>query len=167
MLAVHGGRVYVCDRGGIRLFTGEGRYLGIFGQEKLEGPVGIAIDREGRIYVADILRNAVLCFSPEREVLWEFGGRDRGKRKLGFPFGITLDNQNRRLFVADSLRHKIYALSFDGELLMGVGELGSAPLEFAFPRGLTFSPNGYLFVADSSNQRVQALQVIDEEFGKE
>jgi DNA-binding beta-propeller fold protein YncE len=167
MIAVHSGKVYVCDTGGIRLFTDEGRYLGIFGEKQLAGPTGIAIDREGRIYVADILKNAVFCFSPRRQVLWEFSGRVGGKRKLGFPFGVALDNQNKRLFVADALRHRVYALTFDGELLTGVGRLGSAPLEFAFPRGLAFSPNGYLFVADSSNQRVQALQVLNEAFGKE
>lgn len=166
MVAVHSGKVYVCDTGGIRLFTDEGRYLGIFGQEKLKGPVGIALDRAGRIYVADILKNAVLCFSSEREVLWEFGGEEKGKGRLGFPFGVALDNKNRRLFVTDALRHKIYALTLDGELLMEAGGLGSAPIEFAFPRGLAFSPNGYLFVADSSNQRIQALEVLNEAFKK-
>lgn len=156
MMTAYGGKVYLTDRGCVHIFTEEGRFLGSIGQGYLEGPWGVAVDRQGNIYVADTLNFSLLAFSPSGKLLWRKGGLDQ--REFGLPSGLAIDRKRGRLFVADALRQKIYLYDLKGNR---IAEAGSEKGEFSFnfPRGLAFSSNGYLFVADTEQKRVAVFKV--------
>jgi sugar lactone lactonase YvrE len=65
------GRVFVTDPEGYRVlvFDSAGEYLGRFGQYSLDDsgfglPIGIAVDQDGFIYIADSGNNRILKFAP-------------------------------------------------------------------------------------------------------
>lgn len=156
MITAYGGKVYLTDRGCVHVFTEEGRFLGSVGQGYLEGPWGVAVDRQGNVYVADTLNFSLLAFSPSGKLLWQKKGLD--KREFGLPSGLAIDRGKGRLFVADALRQKIYLYDLKGNRLAEAGsERGD--YSFSFPRGLVYSSNGYLFVADTEQKRVAVFKV--------
>jgi DNA-binding beta-propeller fold protein YncE len=157
MIKVKGEKVYLSDRGGIKVFSKKGKILKVIGKGKVLNPTGLAVDREGRIYVAEPLLSRLICFSSRGTILWEKGGNK--SRKIGIPFDLAVDNVARLLFVTDAFRHQIVVYTLDGKELGRAGKLGREEGEFAFPRGICFSPNGVLYVADSNNQRVQAFKI--------
>ncbi len=156
MITAYRGKVYLTDRGCVHIFTQDGRFLGSVGQGHLEGPWGVAVDREGNIYVADTLNFSLFAFSPTGKLLWQKGGFNQ--REFGLPSGLAIDRKKKRLFVADALRQKIYLYDLKGNK---VAEAGSEKGEysFRFPRGLAYSSNGYLFVADTEQKRVAVFRV--------
>ncbi len=160
MITAYGGKVYLTDRGCVHIFTEEGRYLGSIGQGYVEGPWGVAVDRQGNIYVADTLNFSLFAFSPTGKLLWQKGGLDN--RSFGLPSGLAIDRKKERLFVADALRQKIYLYDLKGNLVAEAGS-ESGNFSFSFPRGLAFSPNGYLFVADTERKRVAVFKVLNED----
>ncbi len=42
------------------------------------------------------------------------------------------------------------------------GEMGAEPLQFKEPQGISADPNGFLYVADTGNQRIQKLDTSGE-----
>lgn len=58
------GTVFVADsdRDDVQVFTATGDYRTSFGQGRLQGPTGLAVDRFGEVYVADNLAESVLRF---------------------------------------------------------------------------------------------------------
>lgn len=157
MIKVKGNKIYLSDRGGVKVFSKKGKILKVIGKGKVLNPTGLAVDREGRIYVAEPLLSRLICFNSKGAVVWEKGG---GKNKgIGIPFDLAVDNVARLLFVTDAFRHQIGVYTLDGKELGKTGKLGREEGEFAFPRGVCFSPNGVLYVADSNNRRVQAFKI--------
>ena len=65
------------------------------GPGKFGVPAGIATDREGNIYVSDILRSVVLIFDKDRRFVSEFGGRGMKPGKFIVPRDLVVDSDNR------------------------------------------------------------------------
>lgn len=156
MLKVKGGEVYISDRGGIKVFSKRGEFKRVIGKDELVNPAGLALDREGKIYVAEPLLSKVFCFSPRGAILWERGGKE--SEEFGIPFGIAIDKAARLIFVTDAFRHQVVTYTLEGEK-PETGVLTKDVGGFSFPRGACFSPNGVLYIADSNNRRVQAFKV--------
>jgi len=140
-------RVIVFDRELKKLFE--------FGREgTAEGefsyPNGIAVDTQGRIYVADSNNGRVQLFSPKGEFLRLVGGG------WALPRGIRVDSQGR-IYVADALDHKVRVLQLDGNgrLLYDVGAEGNGEGEFLFPNDVALDNTGKVYVADRQNNRLQ------------
>jgi sugar lactone lactonase YvrE len=62
------------------------------------------------------------------------------------------------LWVSDRANHRLQCFSPEGTFLAVAGGLGSEPGEFISPSGLTVH-DGFLFVADTYNYRVQKLAI--------
>src|SRR5438552_2083673 len=75
---------------------------------------------------------------------------------LALPGGICLGNRSD-LFVSDKATCRVYRLSRDGKVISSFGRLGQGPGEFASPTALAQDSDGYLYVADTGNNRIQKL----------
>jgi hypothetical protein len=78
----------------IRKFSLTGQDLGIFASSGLSGPLGLAFDRFGNLYVANIFRNTIRELSPTGQDLGIFASTG-----LGFPAGLVVERSGN-LFVA-------------------------------------------------------------------
>lgn len=114
---------------------------------RLQRPYGIAVDSQGRIYVADGYLRAVFVFDLARHQVETRGGS--GQAVFALPVGVSLDEQDR-LFVSDSFNHTITCFAPDGKVLAQFGhdELGR-------PGGIAVDRKRQrLYVADAKANRV-------------
>mgnify|MGYP003323784236 FL=1 len=62
------------------------------------------------------------------------------------------------VYFVDSSQHRIVKIDSEGKTLTLWGQAGKGNEEFLEPTGITFNNLGYLFVMDTSNNRVQKFQ---------
>ena len=63
-----------------------------------------------------------------------------------------------KMYVVDIAHHKIHVLSLlDGHTLQEIGKAGSKSDELFQPTNITIGPDGYLYVSDTGNFRVQKI----------
>ncbi|MBC7228114.1 MAG: SMP-30/gluconolactonase/LRE family protein [Thermoflexales bacterium] len=98
------GATYTCST-----FAGEtGVFSDDFGHLH---PLAVAVDREGRVYVADVWNSRVQVFDPTGAYLTTVGGSlDNTSGGLHSPTGVAVDSAGN-LYVADSDNHRIQKFS--------------------------------------------------------
>jgi sugar lactone lactonase YvrE len=72
-------------------------------------------------------------------------------------------NRAGELYVSDSGKHTIFIFDTAGNYLHDFGQQGSEEGRFDEPEGLAFTPEGQLVVCDQGNNRVQVLQVVNDD----
>ncbi|HET6316972.1 MAG TPA: NHL repeat-containing protein [Chloroflexota bacterium] len=82
----------------------------------LRRPEGIALDRDGNVWVADYGRDRVVKLSPEGHVLLALGSRGSGASEFVGPKGIAVDPASGRVYVADTGNGRVQRLAPDGTL---------------------------------------------------
>ncbi len=161
-----GNRVYVSDFAQSAVFVFDlatPRLTRLETAEALARPLGLALDGDGRLYVAEQARRGVSVFAPD-------GRRVRfiGHPTLERPAGIAVDRARQRLYVADagfarSAEHTVKIFDVDGTLVGTIGRgKGDAPGQFLFPTYVTVDGEGRVYVTDTLNAR---LQVFDPDGG--
>jgi sugar lactone lactonase YvrE len=151
-------QVYAVDNilNRIQVFTSTGTYLRTLGAGALNHPGAIAV-RGGttwgnaRVYVIDTGNSRIAVFLGS-QYLTSWAG-DFAKAS-----GIHVDTSGR-VYVSDE-RGWISVYTSGGGLVGRFGQSGSGGLEFNKPLGLTTDPAGYLYVADSLNDRVQKVRLL-------
>ncbi|MBI4499323.1 MAG: TIGR03663 family protein [Chloroflexi bacterium] len=136
--------------------AGRGREAGAF-----EGPRGLAVDREGNLYVADALNHRVLKFDPTGQFLAQVGQYGTGEGEFREPWGLAVDREGN-LYVADTWNHRIQQFDAQLRLVAAWGEFAnvtgpptSSPGLFFGPRAIAIDGDGNLWVTDTGNKRVQ------------
>jgi DNA-binding beta-propeller fold protein YncE len=124
------------------------------------GPIGIAIDSSGRIFVADTYNDRIRVID-NGKVSTIAGGSSgfaegRGaETKFHTPCGIAIWHD--KMLVADAGNRRIRVVESDGRVgtLAGTGELGLkdgllSSSSFVQPTAITVDNNGFLFIADGN-----------------
>lgn len=152
------GRIYATDVGRVFVFDEKSQKVSFIGDEastgKLAVPLGIAVARDGKVYVADAVRKRVFVYDAKWHFITAFGKTG----ELGGPTGVALDEARGRLYVADTQKHDIMVYSIaDGHLLKTIGGRGEANGKFNYPTNVIVGKEGNLYVTDTGNFRVQEL----------
>lgn len=176
------GRIYVADTGNNRVcvFDSEGKFLFEFGGQgiakplpgakvtwepgKLNFPTGITVTVKSEIYVADFRNDCVEVFDAAGKFLRRFpdpmlptglGGSGQDSRGIAVTDVAVRDDV---VYATDE--YQVFEFSTAGKLIRQFGMPGRAPGKFERPNGIDLSPDGKtLYVADSNNNRVQALNL--------
>lgn len=136
-------------------------------------PEAVAVDADGRVFVADTNNSRVQVFDQNGVFLFEFGSScelssgngcetEEGFGQFNLPEGIAVDNQSERVFVVDSSNDRVQVFDLAGEFLFAFGESGAESAQFALPIGVEVDEEGRIYVADLLNNRIQ---VFDESGG--
>jgi hypothetical protein len=154
---MHEGIIYVCDIKGPAVVTLDLKnrrfgYLGDRGSGKLKKPINLFIDRnEKLLYVADVTRKQVLCYTLDGKIQRFYGKEDQFKRP------VDVEVYEDKLFVCDSSRHQVLVLDKKtGETLYAIGEKGAREGQFYYPTNISIHDNR-LYVSDGINFRIQVL----------
>lgn len=186
------GNLYIADRGNNRVrkvdpdgvittvagstqpgYSGD---LGVATQAALKGPVDVAVDGDGSLYISDTGNNRIrmvdgsgvittIAGSGERR----YDGDDRPALEVGLsPSGIALDGAGG-LLIADTRNHRIRLVDLQAgtiTTIAGVGRRGFAGdgdlalgAELSSPWGVALSPLGDVYFTDSGNNRVRRVRM--------
>ncbi|MBX7209017.1 MAG: sulfatase-like hydrolase/transferase [Verrucomicrobiaceae bacterium] len=167
----------------VQRFSLDGKFLGKFGTHGNEpgqfggadekgsrfgGPHFIALDRDGALWTTEAKNGRIQKLSMEgRPVLhWGanttapggFGGREKADRNaLAGPIAVVVDAHGH-VWVSSS-NDRVQCFDETGKLLGGLTEAGDKPGQLRLPHQMVFDSKGFLYVVDSSNQRVQKFRV--------
>jgi YVTN family beta-propeller protein len=128
----------------------------------LDHPQGIALDPAAtRVYVADDDNHRVLVLDPTSlSVIAQVGSFGTGPGQFQNPYDVAVDTHDQ-LYVADNLNNRVDV--FDATSLASLGAFGTAGHaigQFSIVRAagaLADDPRGGVDVADTANNRIQAL----------
>ncbi|MBB3054652.1 NHL repeat-containing protein [Mucilaginibacter gotjawali] len=137
---------------------------------RFDNPYGIAVDRNGNVFVSDWDKDQVKKVSPDGKVSVYAGTGDRGLKdgpagnaSFYLPEGIALD-QKGNLYVADTYNNLIRKISPDGivSTLAGKTKRGSAngkgaAASFSHPDGIAVDKKGNVYVADVGNNKIRKI----------
>jgi DNA-binding beta-propeller fold protein YncE len=140
-------QVQVFDQSGTSVFkfgkegTGEGQF---------KFPYGIAGDKDGNVYVADLYNANISIFNDKGKFLKYFNDEEK---ILKSPGGLRIFDQ--KLYVTDIKANKLYVFDLNGKKLMEIGGAGADEGKFIAPNAVTVDFDKKIYVTDSGNNRVQ------------
>jgi tripartite motif-containing protein 71 len=108
----------------------------------------VALDAQGRVYVADR--------SHKRVQIFDQNGKFLGKwTDVGSPFGLYYVKSENVLYMCDGLNKRIVKLNLDGQVLGVLSSPGKAPGKLDIAHYLAVDSTGAIYVAEIKNWRIQ------------
>lgn len=127
-------------------------------------PWGIAIGKDGSVYVTDTWNHRVQKFSASGRFITTWGVFGQGDTPQSFygPRGLAVDDKGR-VYVVDTGNKRVVVFDASANFITEFGTAGFAPGEFDEPVGIAIDKNGLVYVTDTWNQRVQVFLPVDVE----
>ncbi len=156
-IAAKNGKFYVSDTGMaivyvIDTINKKVSFLGDKSKGKLSLPIGIAIDENDNVYVADSKLQRVFGYDKTGNAFFVLGENEDFIR----PTGVAINQKLQIIYVVDTKGHVIRAYSLNGDHLFDIGERGNTDGTFNFPTSIAVDQNsGNIIVVDTQNFRIQ------------
>jgi sugar lactone lactonase YvrE len=160
----------VTPNGAVNTFAGssEGYANGSGSSAMFDLPYGLAIDKQGNVYVADSGNNKIRKITPNGEVS-TIAGSSKGfangsgsSAKFNNPYGLAIDEQDN-LYVSDMGNHKIRKITSNGVVstlagsTIGFSNGSSSSAKFNNPSGVAVDGQGNVYVADFVNHKIRKI----------
>ena len=166
------GEVYVVDGavGGIYVFSPEGEFLRTLPPPEgviVWAPSALAFDDAGNVYVAERFesvsedRHRVLVYSPDDQLIRQFGEKGNDLGQLSYPSGIAVDEQGR--VYVNNMNGGVDVFTSEGQYVTRVGAAEGAE-GMGLARGLALDQKGRLHVVDVTGQRVAVYDTRSDGF---
>jgi sugar lactone lactonase YvrE len=151
--------VWVTDFKNLRVqqFRADGTFVSAF-DVAADQPGGLAVDREGNLYVAHWNQHKIIVYSPTGKVLRTLGKKGEADGDFQVPGGMAFTPEGD-LLVADQGNGRVQRLRPDGTFLQKWGEHGAGDGQFGAGRGLGSRFRGPQFVAVDGEGAVYATEV--------
>jgi tripartite motif-containing protein 71 len=121
------------------------------GKGELDSPMGIAVDPNGNVLVADTNNGRIEKFSPTGAFLSIIGTKGTGHGQLGEPNGIAIDRSGN-IYVAEvASNHRVQKLGPDGTF---IADWKGPDLGFYGPRRIAIGPDDSIYVVDQGHTRI-------------
>jgi sugar lactone lactonase YvrE len=96
---------------------------------ELAKPTGVAVDKEGNLYVADTLNDRIEVFDADGVFLRTWGKNGDGPGYFARPKGVAIDSDGH-VWVADGMQDRIQVFTNEGQLLIAMGGHGLLPGQY-------------------------------------
>jgi sugar lactone lactonase YvrE len=142
---------------------------------EVNSPTALAVDGTGNLYIADTGSNRVRVLTPGGTINAFAGngvagyGGDTGLATaalLNAPGGLAIDASGN-VVIADTSNHRVRQVDIGTGIITTIAGTGvpglSGDLHLAtvasldYPNGLAFDPAGNLYIADTGNERIRAI----------
>ncbi len=183
----NGGNVYVADTnndtvrkispsGVVSTLAGkagsQGSTDGTGAAAQFNGPLGVAVDSGGNVYVSDSGNNTIRMITPGGFVTTLAGkagssGSTDGTgsaARFNDPFGVAVDGSGS-VYVADTYNNTVRKISPSGVVSTLAGKAGSqgstdgpgSAAQFNIPNGIAVDSGGNVYVADTDNYTIRKI----------
>ena len=162
----------------IRKLTAEGRVITVAGtgdagfadgaasDAQFDGPIGVAVDKQGNIFVADAYNDRIRQISADGNVTTIAGAGSPGFSDAGAadalfdtPCGVAVDDEGN-VFVADTGNRAIRKITAQGEVItiagneQAIADGQSSEIGFSRPVGIVVTHDGFLYITDSGRGQI-------------
>lgn len=156
-LAARDGVLYVCDTKGLSLckldFANHAySVLGHRGPGRLRKPINIVIDPLGYKFVVDPLRKQVVVFDPDDTYVTAYD-----IPQPCHPVDLALHGDQIYVLDNDSTCQIVVLDRTSGKVVNTFGGPGGEPGQFKIPNSIAIDDEGYIYVSDTHNWRIQKL----------
>ncbi len=123
-------------------------------------PQGVALDKDGNVYVTDTLNNRVEIFDADGNFISLFGKHGDGPGYLARPKGIAVDGDGH-IWVADEMEDRLQVFNREGQLLtyVGLGH-GELPGQFKALVGVAIDKRNRVFTTEQYPGRMQMFRYV-------
>jgi DNA-binding beta-propeller fold protein YncE len=157
--------VYAFNRGDhpVAVFDKDGNLQRTWGEGLFPRPHGVHVAPDDTIWLTDDADHTVRHCTLDGKVLMMLGVPGKPSPYMsGEPFHrcthTALSPQCDHLYISDGYGNaRIHKYTIDGKLLMSWGEPGTDPGQFNIPHNICCDPDGWIYVADRENHRVQVF----------
>ena len=146
---------------GLSGFSGDG---GPATSAQLDEPAGVAIDAQGRVYIADSVNDRVRMVDTSGTITTVAG--DGSRTTLDHPHGVAIDPMGR-LLVADTYNHRVRRVDAAGTLttIAGTGANGfsgdggpAISATMSTPYYVGVDSTGRVLISDLANNRIRRVE---------
>ena len=159
-VSVVGDEVMVCClKGSIVVYTKELEFVREIGSHgdgpsQFGGIRGMFSDEHGKLYICDLDKSCVQVFASDGEFLRSIDSADRdGVNRLNGPRGVCVSGGY--VYVTNFYGHRLSVFTTDGDYVTTFGQHGSGRGNLLFPCGVCIDRDGFVYVCESSNNRIQ------------
>ncbi|HEY5507003.1 MAG TPA: NHL repeat-containing protein, partial [Coriobacteriia bacterium] len=180
-IAVSADRLVVGSASGFVVMTPAGSVIKVIGKQgkgidQFQGVRGLAIAKDGTIYVVDQYNNRLSAYDHSGNRKWIISLGNPGNQKpigqsmveatstapanMQIPAGMTIDGAGR-LVITDPFGFDFVVLrARDGKLIAKYGAAGTLDGQFIYPSSIAYDPlHDWFAVADTQNARVQIIRI--------
>ena len=169
------GAVSTDNRGITTTFVGsgtEGNADGAAAVAQFKSPYGVAVDKDGNVYVADSQNHLIRKVTPSGTVstLAGTGARGYADNAVGtlaqfdLPTGVAVDKAGN-VYVAENTNQRIRKVTPGGAVSTlpapawagYADDIDGTKAEFYYPRSVAVDKNGYVYVADALNHCIRKV----------
>lgn len=130
-------------------------------------PSGVAVDKDGNVYVADMLNARIEIFDADGNFIRAFGKRGDGVGYFSMPKGIAVDCDGH-IWVTDAMQNRLQVFSQEGDLLIYIGNVqGILPGMFSGLQYVAIDNNNRVFTSEVFPGRVQEFRYVTQEEARE
>jgi len=156
-LTADGSLLVVDKTGRIQRFNSDGKFLDAMNMPLIGTgkPTGLSVAPNGNLYVADTHYHRVVVFSPEGQMIDEFGKFGQENGCFIYPTDVAF-SQDGRIFVSEyGGNDRISVFTEQGDFLYCFGSPGGGTGQLARPAALRVDQSRKcLYVADACNHRI-------------
>ena len=155
-VTLYDNQVYVCecDNHRIQVFDLNLNFVRSIGSRgiKKRGELNdVKFDTAGNMYVTEYINNRVQVLDTSGQFIRAFG--QEGEGKLSLPSGLHI--VDKYVYVSNVIGNCIVVYETSGQFVTSFGRSGQNEGEFSIPRCITSCTDGFIYICDSSNDRVQ------------
>ncbi len=128
-------------------------------------PSGVAVDKDGNLYVADTLNDRIEVFDADGVFIRTWGKNGDGPGYFARPKGVAIDSDGH-VWVADGMQDRVQVFTPEGRLLIALGGHGLLPGQFQGLVSITSdNKRNRIFTSEIFPGRVQEFRnVTDAEY---
>jgi sugar lactone lactonase YvrE len=124
-------------------------------------PSGMAVDKDGNLYVADTLNNRIEVFDADGQFVRAFGKHGDGPGYFARPKGVAIDGDGH-IWVADGMEDRVQVFNQEEQLLISFGGHGLLPGQFEALTNVICDKNNRIFTSEIAYGRVQQFQYVND-----
>ena len=156
----------------VMTFARDGKFVSTWGEDVFGDAHGMYIDGDDNLFAVDRAGNKAMKFTKDRKMVFELGNKGQASdtgytadhkevNRAAGPFNAPTDvalSANGDFYISDGYGNcRIHKYSASGELLFSWGEPGTDPGQFNIPHNICCDADGWVYVADRENHRVQVF----------